>query len=132
MREVEVSFDVHRSLILNANDRHTHWSQRSGPTAALNQLGNVKGRGLPRMDAAKMIVEVDYPDNRRHDVLNLYNTIKALVDGMVEKGKGFLPDDNDHHLVGPWPVSSHRLSGKKDIFVFRFLITELEDIRNWR
>lgn len=126
-----VSFDIHRSLILNSNDRPKHWSERSKPTASLNQLGNIKGRSIPRMAAAKMIVRVDYPDRRLHDALNLYPVMKALVDGMVNKGKGFLPDDNDHYLVGPWLVSSHELSGKKDFFRFHCEITELQDIRSW-
>lgn len=127
----DLSFDIHRSLILNANDRPSHWSQRSNPTADLVMLGAVKGRALPKMSAAKLIVPLDYPDRRRHDALNLYPTAKAIVDGIVNKGKGPLPDDNDDYLVGPWLVSSHELSGTKDIFRFHFQFTELENIRDW-
>lgn len=49
---------------------------------------------------ARIIIEVRWPDRRRHDVGNLYSYVaKPIVDGMVDAR--ILPDDDDLHLVGP-------------------------------
>jgi len=41
-----------------------------------------------------------FPDNRRRDTANLYPTVKALVDGLVDEHR--LVGDHDGVLDGPW------------------------------
>jgi crossover junction endodeoxyribonuclease RusA len=49
---------------------------------------------------ARIVVWVRFPDKRRRDVSNLYPYVaKPLVDGLVDAR--VLPDDDDHHLIGP-------------------------------
>lgn len=114
-----------RTMILNSNDRHGHWSQRSGPTAKLRALGNAHKAGLPKLERARIRVIASYPDRRKRDSQNLYNTMKAYVDGLVDNldgkgGRGILPDDNDFYLVGPHIEWSGMLSDRKAEKLFRF------------
>lgn len=143
---------VPRDLIRNSNDRDNHWSERSGPVASLRQLALPHVRAIPRMQRARIDVEVSYPDNVSRDAYNLYPTMKAFIDGLVngipeydivmgKNGKprkkrrpprkdfGFLVDDNDKYLSGPHMEWSGRLSsstGRLGSFQFDLTITELE------
>lgn len=142
---------IPRELIRNSNARDEHWSDRSGPTASLRQLAQPYVRHIPRMPRARVDVTVSYPDGRSRDVYNLYPTMKAFIDGLVNglpeydvvmvNGKpkrkrkapreefGFLPDDNDKYLSGPhmeWSGRPSRYTGRMGRFQFDLLITELE------
>lgn len=88
--------------VLSANDRYQHWGQRARGTQRLRDRGRLAYRlaGSPHLEVAVCTVPVCYPDRRKRDVANLYNTAKAILDGMV--GAGLLPDDDDAHLSGPW------------------------------
>lgn len=124
-RSYTVTVRLHRQYVLNSNDRHTHWSQRSGPTKVLRQFGEaaVWQNKIERMDKAHVLVHVEYPPRvRLRDVYNLYPTAKGLIDGMV--AKGMLPDDNDKHLIGPDMRPAENNSGRPDWFAFIFTITE--------
>lgn len=86
---------------LNANSRTDRRSQtddrqewrRAGRVYALQAH-------LPRGLKAIHVIATIHPTNRiRRDVANLYPTVKALVDGLVDYG--LIPDDNDRHLLGP-------------------------------
>jgi hypothetical protein len=49
---------------------------------------------------ARIVVTVRFPDLRRRDVSNLYPYVaKPIVDGLIDAR--VLPDDDDHHLIGP-------------------------------
>lgn len=128
-----------RKLILNANQAYSHWGNRSGPAKTLRQRGAVAARRFPRMDRARVDVVVSYPDRRKRDVFNLYPTMKSYIDGMVDNegggtqstGAGFLPDDNDTFLSGPFMHWSGMLSdrpGKNGMFRFDLLVTEMEPL----
>ena len=48
----------------------------------------------------RVVVEVRWPDLRRHDVGNLYPYVaKPIVDGLVDAR--LIPDDDDLHVIGP-------------------------------
>ena len=112
-------------MILNSNDRHGHWAQRSGPTKKLRELGNAHKAGIPQLQRARISVVASYPDRRNRDSQNLYNTMKAYVDGLVDNqdgkgGRGILPDDNDFYLIGPHIEWSGMLSDRRAEKLFRF------------
>lgn len=128
---------LNRSLILNANKAYSHWGNRSGPAKTLRQRGAVASQRFPRMARARVDVVVSYPDRKKRDVFNLYPTMKSYIDGLVDnegggtqsKGAGFLPDDNDIYLSGPFMHWSGMLSdrpGKNGMFRFDLLVTEME------
>ena len=98
-------FTVHPGAILSANQR-MHWARRSSLTRDLRARAAYTWmqQGRPRLDRARCVVDVSYPDRRRRDVDNLTPTVKALIDGLVHPGqgvRGLLPDDSDAYLVGP-------------------------------
>lgn len=140
MRTFHRTLHLPHALILNSNDRHGHWGQRSGPTAQLRLLGNSHKRGIPQLERARITVTASYPDRRQRDSQNLYNTMKAYVDGLVDNvkgpdgkkvgGKGILIDDNDFFLIGPHLQWSGMLSDRRKEKLFRFdvLIEELEPV----
>lgn len=89
---------------LNANQR-LHWAQRAKISKAIRWQAYGKAaqalinNPLGVFDRGHVTVWVAYPDRRRRDVHNLYPTIKAAIDGIVDAG--VLPDDSDKHLIGP-------------------------------
>lgn len=100
--ETVLAVAIPRRDLLNLNDtRREHWAVKSRKARAIRDRGRLAVRlvGSPRMEFARCVVTVFYPDRRKRDVGNLMPTAKALVDGMVDAG--LLPDDDDRHLVGP-------------------------------
>jgi crossover junction endodeoxyribonuclease RusA len=85
---------------LNANDR-VDLRRQTPDRRAWRDAGRVYAlqAKLPRLQRAHLIAELRFADDRRRDVHNLYPSIKALVDGLIDYG--LLPDDNHRHLVGP-------------------------------
>lgn len=143
-------FDVHESYTLNANNASGHWAKNSEGKEVLRNLGVTHGRihKIPRFQRVRMDVVVSYPTRRVQDVMNLYPSMKAYVDGMVNgrpqyaiaagpggipKKKrlappvefGILPDDNDVFLSGPHLEWSGRLSSRPGHFRFEVTLTEL-------
>ena len=64
----------------------------------------------------------------RRDPMNLMETIKALVDGMVSGPPGWpkerpypgvLPDDSSRELMGPLPVEDAAQLAPRGTFLFR-------------
>jgi crossover junction endodeoxyribonuclease RusA len=86
--------------LLNANDR-THWSAKAPVTKALRWAAFCLARSglVPQLDRAHVEAVYEPPDRRRRDPANLYPSIKACVDGLVDAR--VLPDDDAAHLVGP-------------------------------
>lgn len=85
---------------MNANQRHGHWSERSGPTKLWRDAAKVLAHQarIPALDRVTITATVHRPDRRRNaDAHNRYPTVKAVVDGLVDAG--VLPDDCDRHLV---------------------------------
>ncbi len=85
---------------LNANDR-VDLRRQTPDRRAWRDAGRVYAMQakLPKLDRAHLLAELRFADERRRDVHNLYPSIKALVDGLIDYG--LLPDDNHRHLVGP-------------------------------
>ena len=90
--------------LLNANYR-LHWAAKAKRSKTIRWQAFSKASAALIHDPSGVVdrghvtVWVAYPDRRRRDVHNLYPTIKAAIDGMVDAG--VLPDDSDTHLVGP-------------------------------
>lgn len=123
-------FYLHKDQIMGANARHTHWSQRSGPTETLRSLGaaHYRLRKVPHFQRLDLHVWVSYPDRVSRDCMNLYPTMKAYVDGLVNganphsperlPNKGMLPDDSDLYLNGPYLRWSGEKSDRRDHYQF--------------
>ena len=123
---------AHTSWVLNANAmKGKHWGASSSQTSDMRQLGIIKSRELPKFGRAQCDVTVSYPDRVERDAMNLYPTMKAYVDGLVNctpgtrDGRGILPDDSDLYLDGPFIRWSGKLSGMKDHYLFRVTLTPL-------
>lgn len=89
---------------LSANDRDTHWSRRATLTKYWrNTARDIARENGPRKPFEKVwivaAVNVGGARNIRRDTPNLYPTVKAVVDGIVEAG--ILPDDRDGIVIGP-------------------------------
>lgn len=95
-----VEFDCYRTWLLNANDR-SHWARKAADTKRLRQLAWAAARGahIPPMDRARCTVTITWRTDRRRDPANLYPSVKAWIDGIVDAH--ILPDDDQHHLEGP-------------------------------
>lgn len=106
---VSVTVAVPASEVLTSNQR-LHWRAKAEKTSNIRRRAWLAWRnaGSPRMERARCVAHLAYPNNRKRDVSNLQPTIKAAIDGIVSgpgehKGRGsyLLPDDDDAHLVGP-------------------------------
>lgn len=80
---------------MNANDR-VHWSKRANATATIRSVARGQAKGIPRLQRVKIRAIYKAPDNRRRDVSNLFPSVKAAVDGLVDAG--VLQDDNDRYV----------------------------------
>jgi crossover junction endodeoxyribonuclease RusA len=94
---------------LNANE-HLNKFKRNRLVQEWRQITMERAiqMGLPRDVADKVFIEafVHMDSDRSYDAQNLYPTAKAMIDGLVLgkgkiKGYGLLPDDSNHHVVGP-------------------------------
>lgn len=115
---------IHKDSILNANQRK-HWAPAAEIKRVLRTRGMIRSRTLGRHQRVRITVTASYPTARKSDVYNLYPTMKAYVDGMVDGGRGLLPDDNDRHLSGPHMEWSGATCSRKDHFHFRFRLEDL-------
>lgn len=88
------------SDVLNLNDRN-HWSKATSKRRTIRQLAEQTARfsRAPRLERARLVVEIAFPDRRRRDPHNYMATVKPIVDGLVDAG--VLPDDDAKHLLGP-------------------------------
>lgn len=147
------SFDLYADNVLNANTMGgKHWGTHDDAKATLRTLGATHARvhGIPRFERVDMFVVVSYPSRRIQDVMNLYPTMKAYLDGLanglpryemeMRNGKprkkllasdpetGIVPDDNDLFVVGPHLSWSGRLSTRPRHFQFDITLTPLEPL----
>ena len=126
---------IHKDMVLNANaTKGKHWGASSPQIADLRTLGIVQSRRLPRFDRVRCDVTVSYPDRVERDAMNLYPTMKAYVDGLVNctpgtrQGRGILHDDSDFYLEGPFIRWSGKRSTSSRHFEFRIVLTPLEPL----
>lgn len=88
---------------LTANQR-LHWARKAVLTKRCRETACwlAKSKKLP--GAQRLTVTLHYrpKERRRRDAHNLYPTVKALVDGLVDAG--VVPDDDTTHVSTPEPV----------------------------
>ena len=82
--------------LLNANDRD-HWRKSAVKTATIRSVARGQAKGIPKLNKVKIRAVYYAPDNRRRDVSNLFPSVKAAVDGIVDAG--VLKDDSDKFVV---------------------------------
>jgi crossover junction endodeoxyribonuclease RusA len=82
--------------LINANDRD-HWRKSAGKTATIRSVARGQAKGIPRLGKVKVRCVYYAPDNRRRDTTNLFPSIKAAMDGIVDAG--VLKDDSDKYIV---------------------------------
>lgn len=128
---------IHKSSVLNQN-RLPHWGTKNKIVKDLKVMGKVAGKQLRRrFHKVRLEVTVSYPVAWDADAANYYPTMKAYVDGMVDKpptvkgqkqlpAQGILVDDSDKYFDGPHLTGSGERSGRKDWFLFRCALTVLE------
>jgi Holliday junction resolvase RusA-like endonuclease len=80
--------------LLNANDRSHHMT-RAKRTHHIRAEAFKAAKAQPFMPFGKVRIRCIYraPDNRKRDVVNLYPSFKAVIDGIVDAG--VIKDDND-------------------------------------
>ena len=118
-----VTMTIGAANLLTANQR-LHHMKRAGVVKILRHAAAMAAasQGAPKLDRAHIVVRVAWPDRRRRDVHNVMPTVKACVDGFVDFG--MLPDDDDHHLIGPDLRVDPELSGVAKVTRLTFDITE--------
>ena len=106
---VSITVAIPASEVLTSNQR-LHWRAKAEKTSSIRQRSFLSWRlaGSPRMEHARCVARLAYPNKRSRDVSNLQPTIKAAIDGIVSgagllkrRGGYLLPDDDDAHLIGP-------------------------------
>jgi crossover junction endodeoxyribonuclease RusA len=83
--------------LLNANDR-IHWSKRAHLTSDIRMLSRNLSSHIPRLEKVKIRAIYYPPNNRRRDMSNIFLSVKAAVDGLVDSG--VLKDDSDRYVRG--------------------------------
>lgn len=88
---------------LTANQR-MHWAQRAKVTREVRQMTCLLARKAPHKNVDRLTVTLHYrPTQRRiRDRHNLWPTVKACVDGLVDAG--IVTDDDAEHVSAPEPV----------------------------
>ena len=119
-----VTMTIGAANLLTANQR-LHHHQRAKVVKILRRAAAMAAasQGAAKLGRAHIVVHVAWPDRRRRDVHNVMPTVKACVDGFVDFG--MLPDDDDHHLIGPDLRVDPELSGVARVTRLAFEITEI-------
>lgn len=87
------------ALWINSNQR-LHRMDEAKRTAAWRAAGAEAAAGLPTITRpARVIAYIEKTRAGRYDPNNLWPTVKAIMDGVVDAG--VLADDDHHHLIGP-------------------------------
>jgi crossover junction endodeoxyribonuclease RusA len=82
--------------LMNANDRD-HWTKRAKASSLIRATARGLCKDFPRLGRVKIKAVYYASDNRRRDVSNLFPSVKAAVDGIVDAG--VIKDDNDKFVV---------------------------------
>lgn len=88
---------------LTANQR-LHWAKKAEITRDVRATVATLARHhkIPRAERITVTLHYRPQQNRRRDRHNLYPTVKAAVDGLVDAG--IVPDDDTEHVSTPEPV----------------------------
>lgn len=120
----EWKLHLHESNHLNANMR-LHWRPENDRKQVLRAFGRAHGRKLGKHEKVRIEVAVSYPRNKSRDVNNLQPTMKYYIDGLVDAGKGILPDDSDEYVVGPFMTHSGQRSDRVGHYLFDITMTDI-------
>lgn len=127
--------------LMNLNDARGLSRWRRGPAHAFwkNRTREVIRRdaGYRPMDRAWVTIRIWWPSWRmRRDASNYMPTGKAILDGLVAWDDseapeavdmaGFLPDDNDRHVIGPLLLRGHDAGLASNLCRVQVLIRELD------
>lgn len=82
--------------LLNANGRE-HWSKRANVTSTIRMTARNLASHIPHLERVKIRAIYYASNNRRRDMSNLFPSVKAAVDGLVDAG--VLKDDSDRFVV---------------------------------
>lgn len=111
--EFNLSNRKHSKEIINSNDR-LHYHQKAKMTAYLRELARLSVSNIDKCYSPKQPCIVDVivysPTKRRLDPPNLYPTIKALIDGLTDKG---LWTDDNYRVIKKLSFCYGGLSGTK-------------------
>ncbi|QHO91050.1 hypothetical protein CWT12_06560 [Actinomyces sp. 432] len=123
----EASIVLGADQVLTEND-HKHWRYRHPRAKSVRSVSEQTARftRAPRLERARIVIEILFPDRRRRDTHNLMATAKPIVDGLVDAG--LLPDDDARHLAGPHLEASTELSPKRwgqRTFTFNIAVFDL-------
>lgn len=86
---------------LTANQRFNHWGVKSRLVKQVRGMTFDKTQHLPQMERCKVQLVWFVNDRRRRDTDNLYPTLKACCDGVVDAG--VVPDDTPEFMDKPQP-----------------------------
>lgn len=86
---------------LTANQR-MHWAEKARVTSFVRRYAAILARKAPRTERLVVTLHYQPKQQRRRDRHNLWPTVKALVDGIVDAG--IVPDDDTEHVSTPEPV----------------------------
>lgn len=97
-----ITLELANRELLNANDRYPHWAVKAAKVKNLRAKAGAAARGLPAVSGpVRVLTYMAFPDRRRRDPANWYETQKACVDGITDAG--VFRDDSSDHVVGPDP-----------------------------
>ncbi|WP_183092929.1 hypothetical protein [Nocardioides stalactiti] len=105
---IPITIDTIDTRHLVTGNRRIHYYKRAEVCAYWRDLANraaLDAYGHADIGQAwhqriRIVLTFRFPDLRRRDVSNLYPYVaKPIVDGLVDAR--VIPDDNDHHLIGP-------------------------------
>jgi crossover junction endodeoxyribonuclease RusA len=118
-----VAFTIPANLWLSANDRR-HWADKAKRTKGLRQLGFVTTLGMGLLlSTTHVAAYIGYPRNGRSDPSNASDTVKPLIDGMVDAG--VWPDDDSTYVIGPTYLRD-KASGQAGVHTVRLVLTPQE------
>ena len=104
MNVLTLAVPARHFTVLSSNSRK-HWRPKADAAAELRMLGRNAAKVTPRtMQRARCDVTLGWPDRRHRDAHNFYGAIKPIIDGIVTDA-GWLPDDSDAYLDGPFARS---------------------------
>lgn len=114
-----VSWSVGRRDLLSANQA-VHFRDKAARAKRLRAMAGQLTAPIA-FSKFRLMIEVYPPTRRRLDPHNLGPTVKHLIDGMTDAGWW---EDDDHEHLTEVAFRYGGLSGVKDVFVFRFTMTE--------
>lgn len=114
-----ITLELTSRELINANDRYPHWAVKAAKVKALRAKARAAADGLPAVTGpVRVLTYMAFPDRRRRDPANWYETQKACVDGITD-ARVWLDDSSDF-VVGPDPRVDPP-TGKRGVYRLRII-----------